>query len=409
MPQKSNRGRVSSYHQSVVLDLIRRSENGLSRIELVGLTGLSTQTISNLANKLLDDGLIRETGKIVGRMGKPRTVLQIDPLSRYAVGIHLDPSVITLVLLDLAGAVVARSHIAVHAVADPSQTVRVIASAVDSIIRESAVDISLVLGVGIAAPGPIDIPGGVVVGPPLLTGWERVGLREQLHVEVGLPVFLDKDSSAAAHGELWTTGANATQNFAFIYLGTGLGAGIVINGEVVRGTSSNVGEIGHFSTGQDGPICSCGRPGCVGLMTMPSHLVEEAVNLGVIDGPVDHSDLQRTGQQFRELARLADEGDQRARVVLADAATRLARAVEDVANLLDLDRVVFGGPSWPSVSASYLPVIRDALANRLAVGAIHPLDLRDSALAEEVAAVGAGCLVLTHLLSPRPYGLLAEH
>lgn len=406
MPKGSNLERVSAYNQSVVLDLVRRPQEGLSRVELVKKTGLSTQTISNIVRKLLDDGLVLETGKVPGKTGKPRTVLQIDPQSRYAVGIHLDPSVIALTLLDLAGTVVTRSHIPVRTVALPERTVQTIADAVRSLILDSGVDRERVLGVGIASPGPIDLPRGILLGPPLLTGWDRVDLREELHAAIGMPIFLDKDSSAAAHGELWMSHSALPKDFAFVYLGTGLGSGLVINGEVVRGTSNNVGEIGHFSTGTDGPICSCGRPGCVGLVTMPSHLVREAEAAGILVPQGGEDDLQRTSERFLLLASLANAGDPGAVALLKDSATRLARAVEDLANLLDLDRIVFGGPSWPARSNFYLPVMQEALANRLEVGAIHPLDLVDSVLAEDVAAVGAGCLVLNHLLSPRPYGLL---
>lgn len=406
MPRGSNLERVSSFNQAVVLDLVRRSEKGMSRVELVASTGLSAQTVSNIARRLLDLGLIGETGKVWGAQGKPRTVLSIDPTSRYAVGVHLDPSVLTFVLLDLAGTVAGRSHLPVQTVANPAETVTVMASAVQNLIGEAGVSPQRVLGVGIAAPGPIDYSRGMVVGPPLLTGWDRVDLRESLGAATGFPVFLDKDSTAAAHGELWISDDRAAQNFAFIYMGTGIGAGLVVNGEVVRGASNNVGEIGHLSTGADAPVCECGRNGCVGLATMPAYLVSEATSAGILQHPFDAEDLQATAQKFRRLGRLADDGDEKAAAILDTAAERLARAVEDIVNLLDVDQVVFGGPSWSPVSARYLRGVRTALANRLVVGMIHEVQLADTALGEDVAAVGAGCIVLDHVLSPRTGGLL---
>ncbi len=404
--QGSNLERVGKYNLNVVLDQVRRAGEGLSRVQLVESTGLSTQTVSNIVRRLLEDGLITETGKVTGRMGKPRTLFQIEAASRYAVGVHLDPSVITCTLQDLSGAVVARSHIPLRAVANPEQTVRVIAGALEALIAERGVDRTRVLGVGVAAPGPMDSSRGIVIGPPLLTGWERVDLCDELRAATGLPVFLDKDSSAAAHGEVWVGEHTSPHNFAFVYIGTGLGSGLVINGEVVRGTSNNVGEIGHFSAGVDGPVCSCGRPGCVGLTTMPSYLVSRAVDAAVLEALPGEPDLQETMDRFRSLASKARQGNEAAVAILRESATRLARAVEDIANLLDLERIVFGGPSWPPVSTIYLPAMREALADRIAVGAIHPLELVDSALAEDVAAVGAGCIVLSEFLSPRTDGLL---
>ncbi|MBT1002582.1 ROK family transcriptional regulator [Paenarthrobacter sp. DKR-5] len=408
MSRGSNLERVGTFNQAVILDIVRRSDSGVSRVELVQATGLSTQTVSNIVRKLLDLGLINETGKVSGGTGKPRTVLNIDPNSRYAVGIHLDPSVMTFVLLDLSGTVVARSHVSVQAVADPERTIQKMATAMSGLIEEAEVPRERVLGVGIAAPGPIDLQRGVVVGPPLLTGWDRVELRESLGAATGFPVFLDKDSTAATHAELWISENPSAQNFAFIYLGTGLGAGLVADGAVVRGSSNNVGEIGHIATGPGGAKCSCGRNGCVGVSIMPVHLVREAVARGVIDGSFDDADLQGIAARFRQLADQADRGDTRAARILDGAAARLARAVEDVANLMDADRIVFGGPSWSPVSKRYLGILRSALATRLAVGSIHQVELVGSVLGEDIAAIGAGCLVLDHVLSPRPGGLLLE-
>ncbi|GAP54592.1 ROK family transcriptional regulator [Arthrobacter sp. 92] len=408
MPRGSNLERVSTFNQAVMLDHVRRSDSGISRVELVQITGLSTQTVSNIVRKLLDLGLINETGKISGRTGKPRTVLNIDPSSRFAVGIHLDPSVITFVLLDLAGSVVARSHVPIQAVADPDATVQKMSSAVDGLIHQAEISRDRVLGVGIASPGPIDQQRGAVVGPPLLTGWARVELRASLQQATGFPVFLDKDATAAAHAELWISEDRAAQHFAFIYLGTGMGSGLVTNGEVVRGSSNNVGEIGHFSTGPGGPRCGCGRTGCVGLAIMPAYLVGEGIAAGVIDAPFDDADLQNIAAQFRQLAAQADSGNARAAKILDGAAARLAWAVEDIANLVDVDRIVFGGPSWSPISKRYLGILRSTLANRLAVGSIHQVQVTGSLLGEDIAAVGAACIVLDHALSPRPEGLLLD-
>ncbi|MFF2031205.1 ROK family protein [Arthrobacter sp. NPDC058192] len=399
---------MSAFNQAVVLDLVRRSEAGLSRVELIGATGLSTQTVSNIARRLLDLGLIRESGKVHVPQGKPRTTLTIDPSSRYAVGAHLDPSMLTFVLLDLAGTVVHRRHVPVEAVASPDETVARLASAIEELISETGIPRTLVLGVGIAAPGPIEFDQGAVVGPPMLTGWERVELRESLGKATGFNVFLDKDSTAAAHAELWVREKRSDQNFAFIYLGSGIGAAVVMNGEVVRGSSNNVGEIGHFSTGEGGRLCSCGRMGCLGVSVMPVQLVREAVTEGIIAGPVEDTDLLLITGRFRDLAALADAGDERADALFRAAGARLARAVEDVANLLDVDGIVFGGPSWSPVGSRYLEVLRAALSTRLAMGMIHEVELAGSVLGEDIAAVGAASIVLDHVLAPRSGGLLLE-
>lgn len=408
MVRGSNLLRVSEFNQAVVLDAVRRAAEGVSRVEIVHSTGLSNQTVSNIVRRLLDLGLIKEGERTAGGLGKPRTPLKIDPAGRFAIGVHLDPSVMTFVILDLSGSVIARARKPMPSVAAPEDTIRRIAEVVDELIRTAGVARSRVLGVGIASPGPIDEAKGIVVGPPLLVGWDTVPLRESLREATGLPVLLDKDVMAAAHAELWSSDASHEENFALIYLGTGVGAGLVLNGEMLRGSSSNVGEIGHFSIGADGPLCSCGRSGCVGVALMPAYMVSEALRTNVIDRAVDIAEPAEVSAAFLELSRRASEGGTVAQGIIDTAAARLARAVEDIANLLDLDRIIFGGPAWPPVSERFLAVMIPALKRRSAVGAIHDIAVVGSALGEDIAAIGAGCAILDHFLSPKSTGLLLE-
>ncbi|MCZ2403165.1 ROK family transcriptional regulator [Paenarthrobacter sp. Z7-10] len=399
---------MGGFNQAVVLDAIRRAPHGISRVELVQATGLSTQTVSNIVRKQLDLGLLNEGHKTVTGPGKPRTPLTIEPRSRFAVGVHLDPSVMTFVVLDLAGDVVARCRHEMPAVADPDTTVARMAAAIDGLVRTAKVPRDRVLGVGIASPGPINEDRGIVVDAPLLIGWQAVRLRESLRGATGLPVLLDKDVMAAAHAELWSSSRGENENFAFIYLGTGIGAGLVINGQVMRGASNNVGEIGHFSTGEDGPLCACGRSSCIGVAAMPAHLVETAVAAGVLEGPASGADPELISAAWVKLGALALQGDAGALGIVDASARRLARVVEDIANLMDVERVIFGGPMWAPVSERYLAVLQPTLSQRSAVSAIHDLEVIGSALGEDIAAVGAGCAILDHILAPKQMGLLLQ-
>ncbi|WFR67253.1 winged helix-turn-helix transcriptional regulator [Curtobacterium flaccumfaciens] len=136
-----------------MLDAVRRSPDGLSRVELASRTGLSAQTVSNVTRFLIEAGMIAESGTVVSGRGKPRTILRLEAGSRYAVGVHVDPAVVTYVLLDLAGTVVASTTTSTPTADDPSEVVRTITTAVDGLVTEAQVDVDAVLGVGIASPG----------------------------------------------------------------------------------------------------------------------------------------------------------------------------------------------------------------------------------------------------------------
>ncbi|NGN84553.1 ROK family transcriptional regulator [Arthrobacter silviterrae] len=398
---------MGDFNQAVVLDAIRRSQDGISRTELVQTSGLSTQTVSNIVRRLLKQGIVSEGEKTVTGIGKPRTPLVVVPNSRFAIGVHLDPSVITVVALDLTGSVAFRSREQTGLGVDAATMVARIAEIIEQWVASVRIPPERLLGIGIAVPGPIDEAMGTIVSPPLLQGWDAIRVREALRDAVGLPVLMEKDVIAAAHGEQWSRD-NDDENFAFIYLGTGIGAGLVVDGQVLRGASNNVGGIGHFATGSTTPLCSCGRSGCVGAATQPANLVAWAIERGVLPPLINGADSGEVIEAFVELGRLADKGDPGARDIVDTSARQLAVAVENVASLIDVDTVILGGPMWHPVSRRYLGILGPELAARYEVRAIHGIDVTSSVLGEDIAAIGAGCAILDHMLAPKQTGLLLQ-
>lgn len=402
----ANQVSVGDFNQTVILDAIRRSEAGISRVELASVTGLSAQSITNIVRLLLKSGLVREGSRAPIARGKPRTMLELEPTGQYAIGVHLDPAVITYVILDLTGRTIAHRARATPARINPAAIMKRMAAEIDRLVEESAIDRERIVGVGIAAPGPIDIQRGIVVDPPNLKGWHRVPLREALSEATELPVLLDKDVTAAAAAEKWAGGEQRSANFLFFYLGTGVGAGLVINDELVRGSSHNVGELGHIIVDPDGPECFCGRRGCVGETSQPRYLVELGIKAGVLTGDHDLDDRQAVEVAFGELVQRALEGDDRAEKIMQESVDRIAKVVEDITNLLDLDRVIFGGPHWPRLEPFFDQNRRSQMSGRFIVRHVHELAFVGTSLGDDVGAVGAASLVLDHTFSVNPSALL---
>ncbi|OFI39449.1 transcriptional regulator [Arthrobacter sp. SW1] len=398
---------MGDFNLTVILDAIRRSASGLSRVELAQIVGLSPQTISNISRRLLDQDLIVEAGKEGSGPGKPRTILQLNPGGMYAVGVHLDPAVITFVVLDLVGNVVRHSRIATPAGAPPV-IIDAIAGEIKTLIKDSGVDQSRIAGLGVAAPGPIDLDEGTVVDPPLLSGWHRVHLREALAEATGLETLVDKDVTSAAVAETWAGGISGTGSFVFMYMGTGIGCGIVMNDEVVRGTSGNAGEIGHIIVDPGGPACDCGLNGCVKSSAIPQVLVNAAVQQGILTGGPYGSDGPEVQEGFARLCDAADAGDERALAIIDKSAVLVSRAVAVVTNTLDVERVVFGGPFWGRLASRYLDLVPPLLASNSAANSIHGIEVVGTGVGEDVGAIGAACLVLEHTLAPRAQRLLLE-
>ncbi|MCD2466653.1 ROK family transcriptional regulator [Streptomyces sp. MBT42] len=312
---------LRSPNAALVLDLLRTAgETGISRLELAERTGLTPQAVSKITARLRSEGLATEAGHRASTGGKPRTVLRLVPTAGYAVGVHLDRDELTTLLTDLAGTVVARRTRALDLGAGAGPVLDAVAEEVRGLLTAGsaarvqagpdvrpdagldagpdvgpdarpdpgpdaraaglncvpgpdsapaagpAPDPAPVLGVGVAMPGPLDHRAGV---PGRVTGfpeWEGHPVREELARRLGLPVVLDKDTNAAALG--LAVRPAAPGSFAYVHLGTGLGAGLVLGGAPLRGDRTGAGELGHQTVQLDGPPCGCGGRGCLEVLCL---------------------------------------------------------------------------------------------------------------------------------------------
>lgn len=386
----TNLPRVADYNQSLVLDLIRRTP-GISRVELVRHTGLTAQTMSNICRRLCDADLIYESGRVHAGVGAPRSVFEVNASARFTLGLHIDPARLTLVILDLAGEIHGSLLVSTPDSADPLHMLEAIEESIQQLLAENEVPYERVVGLGVATPGPVDITHGTVVDAPNLPGWELVRLQQELEQRLERPVVIEKDSTAAAVGEAWSS-PDAPSNFAFIYLGTGVAAGIVLDGEAMRGASSNIGDIGHMSGDPNGPLCYCGGRGCLATTAMPASLVSEATARELLP-PVDLGDARAVEQALARLCTIAESRSGREAAAIVNRTARsYARVAGQLANILDLEAIILGGPQWPALGPALLR-IAPAIVGQLFVGrALHNVEVRGTSLGDHAGAVGAASL-----------------
>jgi predicted NBD/HSP70 family sugar kinase len=397
---------VGDFNQRVVLDRIRRATDGVSRVELAASTGLSLQTISNIVTRLRARGLVVEGERRVEGRGKPRTMLHLDPRGAYALGVHVDPAVVTAVLTDLDGEVVERRASATPV--GPNALVSAVAAGAHELVAAAGISPDGVLGLGVAAPGPIDMESGRVVNPPLLDGWTEVPLRDALAAVTGYEVQLEKDVSAAMVAELWRGNRMRRGTSLFFYMGFGIAAAVAHDGELFAGTSRNAGEVGHLIVDNDGPLCECGRRGCIGVCAAPGTLVSEAVDRGILPADTPRTTPRELDAALTDVCRLAVAGDPGSAEVLRTSARRVAAGITIFADLVDASVVVFGGPSWGRLAPMYLPVVRAEVAAHATLREVHPVEVLGSAVGDDVGAVGAASLVLDDAFAPRPSGLVGR-
>ncbi|MDN0197058.1 ROK family transcriptional regulator [Streptomyces sp. S.PNR 29] len=279
---------LRSHNTALVLDLLRAAgAEGISRLELAERTGLTPQAVSKITARLREDGLAAEAGRRASTGGKPRTVLRLVPEAGHAVGAHLDRDELRAVLVDLDGTVVGERLRPLDLGAGAEDVVAVVAREAEELVADvlSAAPLSgaaSLLGLGVALPGPLDHDRGVLHRVTGFPEWDGFPLRDALARRLGVPVVVDKDTNAAA---LRLAVGGEGGSFAYLHLGTGLGAGLVIGGRVHRGARTGAGEFGHQVVQLDGVLCGCGDRGCVEALCLRAvargELDEAARVLGV--------------------------------------------------------------------------------------------------------------------------------
>ncbi|GGM93983.1 sugar kinase [Lentzea pudingi] len=386
--------------KAAVLDVIRAAGT-ISRVGLINATGLTGATISIAVRKLLDEGLVVETGHAESTGGKRRVLLQLNHDSRYAVGVHLDHGRITYVLTNLGGAVVARISRPGAGVREPSVIVRRMADEVAALVARVGVEPGQVLGLGLVSPGPLGASTGMTLTPPAMRQWEDYPVDLELSTATGLPVVLDNDATAAALGEHWSGGMGSASTSAALYMGTGIGAGIVIGGITYRGTSGNAGEIGHVCVDIMGPECWCGARGCIEALAGPGAVVAAARADPALARLVGTSRSHHSlAADFAAVSRAARQGEPQATAILERSARYVAVAARTLANVMDAEFIVLTGPSFAVAGSVYLPIVREDLDRSFFARGVHTVDVRLSHTAATAPAIGAAAMVLQSELVP---------
>lgn len=394
----TNMPRVGDYNLLVVFDLIRRSEGGMSRAEIAGRSALSPQTVSNAVNRLLEAGWVSEGERVYQpKRGKPRTLLHSNAGAAFAVGVHVEPSMVSAVLMDVGGRIRRRAQ--VDWTEDPEVVVASIARLVREVTRD--VEITSVLGLGLSVPGPIDAEAGTFIDPPTLPGWDAVPFRQMVSEATGLTTYMQKDSIAGLSGELWNRDSGLDQTTLFVYAGFGIGFAAARQGDLYIGSSGNAGEAGHIKVDVESDICTCGRRGCVGKVIEFQYVVDQAVSLGILPDREETRSHVELVEAMDEIALAATRGDDRAVDLLKKSCAAIAQAVVLMADFLDATDVVIGGSNAARLSPQLAAAVESEFTEFSVISAIHSLKVHDADFGAWVGAAGAASLVFDAQMSPR--------
>ena len=392
----ANQRAVRRHNLGVVLRHV--SEHGpRSRATIALETGLNKTTVSSLVTELIGLDLLVERGlEQRGTVGRPGQVVELSGSGVVALGLEINVDYLAVRALDLTGAERYRSidvrdnrRIEVDAVLDRLGSLATVA------LEEVQTSGLRPVGATVALPGLVDAAGGVLLVAPNL-GWNDVPVVEGLHDRLsgpGFPLAADNEANLAALAELWEGTARGLSDVLYVSGEIGVGAGIIVGGELFRGSQGFGGEFGHMTIDPTGRPCACGSRGCLETLVGLEALLERA---GL--DPADAATTTGSGQPVSELAGRARMGDEQALGALRESGRWLGLGIASAANLLNFQAVVLGGFFAQLATWLAAPIARElethVLASQWAVPRLLP-----STLGPEAAVRGAAAQSLRRVLS----------
>jgi predicted NBD/HSP70 family sugar kinase/biotin operon repressor len=360
-----------------------RERGRISQADIARATGLSRTTVHTLVSELKNSGLVHEveTSAHDIRGGRPAVQLMLRDSSLAVVGIDFGHSHVQVAVADIAHNVLAERRRDLDVRHDARTAIDTATRMVVEVLAEGHVERKAVIAAGIGVPGPVDRGRGTAGSATILPGWTGVRIATEMQQRLGMPVEIENDANLGALAEMTWGAGRECSNFAYIKAATGIGAGIVIDGRLLRGASGTAGEIGHTTLDESGALCYCGNRGC--LETVASG---PAIIALVSSG---HPELLTLGQVIE----LASSGDARCRRAISDAGREIGVAVAGLCNLINPERVIVGG-LLSRVGELLLQPIRESIRRHAVFAAAERVEVVPAVFVERAELLGSLALAL---------------
>ncbi|HXT69078.1 MAG TPA: ROK family transcriptional regulator [Vicinamibacterales bacterium] len=383
----ATRGTGREINRSILLNLIR-AHQPISRADLARVMGVRRGAVSLLVNDLLKEGLVIEGATGETLRGRKPTFLYIDSRRRAVVAVDVRASRTFIQLTDLLGKAVAGIE-NFPTPRDPKAFVQELADRIRQLQAQHP-DLSSIEGLGVVVPGMVERSTMQILHAPTL-GWRNVSLREPLAAATGLSVQIENSGRACVLAQAWAVrDGSAPGDLVFVSISDGVGVGVMIHGELVRGAHNIAGEFGHVPLSLDGPRCSCGSTGC-----WEAYVSNRATLARYFGREIESSGPARVEERafsIEDLVARARSGDAKAVTAIQATARYLGLGLASVINATDPARVYIGGEitaAWDLIEDA----VRAALAERALTPAAATTDIRPVASHEHPRLQGAAALV----------------
>lgn len=381
---KGNYEVIKSINISLVLDAIRVNKE-ISRSELSRITGLTTGTITNIATRLIDLGLIEESGSsTLGTGGRKPILLRLNNTGAYAIAVDIRTTSIEIRLVDLNAKTI--DNIKKQGSYTVEEGIREIIEGVKFLISKWGV-LNKLLGIGVSVPGWLDYNTGKIIKLPNLIGWDNYPIKQELENALGLSVFIENDANLSALGELWYGKGKSYQHMIYVLVEDGIGTGLILNQQIYRGNGIGVGELGHLPIATEQRLCSCGNVGCLDTVAPAKAMLER------------YQEQTNKEITFEDFLTLINAKDTVAIKLMNEAAYNLGTGISILVNLFHPEAIYFGGKVIETIP-NFLSLVKQTVHNKALDPMLQNMVIASSDSNDNSSILGAVALVFQATLQP---------
>ncbi|GHD52529.1 ROK family transcriptional regulator [Streptomyces galbus] len=355
----------------------------LSRTQLAQRLGLVPSSVTRMLPPLLEHGYLHESDTAPNGRGRPQKMLHVNPDKHTVVGIKIGPAQVSGVITDMAANVLARLE---EPIADrtPETALSAAAALTRRLLAQTPEAADRVLGVGVGVSGHVDSAAGICRYSALLD-WNKVDVAGPLRAATGLPVVVNNDVNTLVVAERWFGQGRDVDSFAVVTVGPGIGCGLLLDGALFSGATGLAGELGHLPLDPAGPMCSCGRRGCLEALAGDRAVLRHLQDAGVPCATITEAmDIARSGSGSAQTV---------ARSAFAEAGTALGRGLAGMCNLLNLQKIILAGEGAVAHDL-FGPALNQALEAHAFSTAARDCDIHVDPVTHDLWARGAACLVI---------------
>ncbi len=393
---------IESEQESHILSLVREA-GGSSRADLGACLGIGRSTLELRLAALMERGLIQEAGEGQSHGGRRPRLLVFRKETGYIISVDLGATSLDVAITNLNAEILVHKTEEADVRCGPESVLLNVERLIHRAISESGVDCSLIRGIGMGVPGPVEFRTGLPISPPIMPGWHRFNIRAYLEERFHVPVFVDNDVNIMALGEGWAGIGRQVEDFVFVKVGSGVGCGIVCRGKLYRGVDGCAGDIGHVEVTDELIPCRCGKFGCLEALVGGIALARQAEEAAQDQtSPVLAKLLEEKGSlTVADIASAMQQGDPFSLQMIRSASSLLGKTLARIVNFYNPSLIIIGG-GVANLGGSFLAAIREVIYQRSLPLATDHLVIQRSVLQHEAGVVGAAAMVLYEMYKIAP-------